>query len=457
MRQLTLLALVLYASAFVNAASPYTTPPGGSATGVPSSSQSGLVPNRAAGTGGDTVFLRDSSGRSFRGVVPYGSSFYYDRSSGGTLQRFSSAPSASVVAGSNSYYDPRTGVRVDFSKPSTAGSNPMVNPYAPSNLPQIANTQYSPLPRPISSRPEDMTREMERQINPNWTRDKADINALAKEARSKLDMQVDPDLLLPRTEDIKPVQDSNPQSAQLEERYEQIKNQTLEQIRQEQQAADEKKSRQRQDELAGVPKAIEYKSIFGSEPDTPASSSPQQDRPASPIEAKVQECFAAAQEYLKQGRYYRAADRYAFAGVLQPENATACAGQALALFGAGEYMSSAYYLSQAIQLDARIAGNKVDLAGAFKDRDVFENRMIEMSNLQQQSKSSELAFLMAYLLWQDGKTQLAQNVIQYACEVMPDNVAVKLLSEVINSPQDTSAKPSSLPATTPSDLNQKSQ
>lgn len=438
MKQLTVALVFAAAAAVAAGASPYTTPPGGSATGVPSSTQSGLVPNIPSGGSGDTVFIRNSSGQSYRGFVPYGSSFYYNRSSDSSIQRLTSDPSASRVAGSSSYFDPRTGMRVDFSKPSTGGSNPKVNPYAPSNLPQTTNTQYSLQPRPITTHPEDLTRDLNRRINPNLLTDnsktKADINILAKEARKNADRQIDPSLLLPTTPDSQTnsnLRKVSPEQQETLNRYEQIKNQMLEELRQSELDAARKKA---------------------DEADTPKDADKTEDRPrsrsgaggssstsnsknvASPITDRTMDYFAAAEEYLNQGRFYKAADTYALAAVWQPENALAYAGQSWALFGAGEYMSSAYYLSRAITANPKLAEQKINFAAILRDRDVFENRLIEITGSQERSKSGELAFLLAYVLWQDGKTMRAQDAITLAAERMPEDAAVKTMLKVITAP-----------------------
>jgi hypothetical protein len=446
MKPFMLLLWGMAVAAIAAAASPYTTPPGGSATGVPSSTQGGLVPNTPSGGAGETVFIRNSSGQSYRGFVPYGSSFYYNRSSGSSIQRLTSDPSASRVAGSSSYFDPRTGMRMDFSKPSTGGSNPMVNPYAPSNLPQTANTQYSLQPRPITTRPEDLTRDLNRRINPDLLADgfksKTDINTLAKEAHQKANQQqIDPALLLPATPDSQinsNLGQVSPEQQETLNRYERIKNQMLEELRQSELDAARKKSDDAESQDADeAEERLETESGSSSG----GHSTRSQRASASPITDRTMDYFAAAEEYLNEGRFYKAADTYALAAVWQPENALAYAGQSWALFGAGEYMSSAYYLSRAITLNPKLAGQKINVAAILRDRDVFENRLIEMAGSHDRNKSGEMAFLLAYILWQDGKTQRAEEMIRLAAERMPEDAAVKTLLGVITAPpaQETPA------------------
>ena len=147
--------------------------------------------------------------------------------------------------------------------------------------------------------------------------------------------------------------------------------------------------------------------------------------------SKFSDYMRAAEEFMRNGKFYKAADTYALAAVWMPNDPRPCLGQAFALFAAGEYMSSAFYLSRAIEMDPTIAEKKYDPAELIGDRDVFENRLIEMATWQQRSNSGELAFLMAYVLYQDGKTTRAAGSIQRAEEKMPDNKAISILKDVI--------------------------
>lgn len=148
-------------------------------------------------------------------------------------------------------------------------------------------------------------------------------------------------------------------------------------------------------------------------------------------ESKFSDYMRAAEEFMRNGKFYKAADTYALAAVWMPSDPRSYLGQTFALFAAGEYMSSAFYLSRAIEMDPTIAEKKYDPAKLIGDRDVFENRLIEMATWQQRSNSGELAFLLAYVLYQDGKTARAAGSIQRAEEKMPDNKAISILKDVI--------------------------
>ncbi len=149
--------------------------------------------------------------------------------------------------------------------------------------------------------------------------------------------------------------------------------------------------------------------------------------------AKFEEYVKAAEEFLKEGKYYKAADAYTLASIYEPENALAYGGKALALFAAGEYMSSSYFLERAITLSPEYAQRKIDLVAMLVDRDMIENHIIEMATWQQQSKSPELAFLMAFIFYQNNNIPAAKVAATLAFEKMKLNPAFKSLIQTINS------------------------
>lgn len=148
-------------------------------------------------------------------------------------------------------------------------------------------------------------------------------------------------------------------------------------------------------------------------------------------EARYNEYMQAGDEYMEQGKYYRAADSYTLASVWEERDPTAYAKRSYALFAAGEYMSSSYWLIKAITLSKEYAAKRVDLAEFIGDRDVFENRVIETGRWLEINESGAMAFLMAYVLYQDGKVLEAKEAIGIAVERMPENAAVVSLKEVI--------------------------
>lgn len=152
---------------------------------------------------------------------------------------------------------------------------------------------------------------------------------------------------------------------------------------------------------------------------------------AALAEEKFATYMNTAENFIREGQFYKAADTYALANIWKPDDARGYLGRSFSLFAAGEYMSSAFYLSRAMNLNSQETLKQYDLAAFIGDRDVFENRVLELSTWQQRSGSGELAFLLAYISYQDSKAVRAKEAIGIANTAMPDSGAVKILKNVI--------------------------
>jgi hypothetical protein len=173
---------------------------------------------------------------------------------------------------------------------------------------------------------------------------------------------------------------------------------------------------------------------------------------ASFSEAKFNQYLKAAEGYLKRGRYYQAADAYTLASVYEPENPVVYAGKSHALFAAGEYMSSALFLSRALEaypeyekkLKAKGEEPKAAkfsvftlLAPSFAliDRDKLESRAADIEQWRQETGSGELEFLLGYVYYQMGRSERAKEAVRGAFEKMPETPAVIILKEAIEHDQ----------------------
>jgi len=157
---------------------------------------------------------------------------------------------------------------------------------------------------------------------------------------------------------------------------------------------------------------------------------------------KFNQHLIVGERYLKEGKYYRSADAYTLALIYKPEEPLAYAGKSHALFAAGEYVSSALFLSRAI-----IAGSKRSKTKdcevrqflaliakhlVFIDRDKLEDRVVDLEGWQQRSGSAELQFLLSYIYYQMGKLDAAWEAIDGAYEKMPEEPAVILLKKTVD-------------------------
>jgi hypothetical protein len=384
-------------------------------------------------------------GRQFRGVVPYGSSYYTQTSSSSSVDNFlRRAGGNSITQDRNpgvygQYYDPRRTIA------SAAGRDiqgAFVAPLSPLrsgpdtsmavSLPQIMNTPFGMQQRPLSSPPSDLALILQRQMKQSQADDMLrdrikNSNILDKKTvQNENNDPLHPELLLPPLEQNKPENDleNKPDEKEIQpNRYEQIRIQMADELKQQEEEA----TRQKEVETNQDAQKDDVKGSLAE-----ASGPGKKYKTfANLAEAKAFEYMTAAQQFLKEGKFYKAADSFALAAVWQPENAASYVGQVWSLFAAGEYMSSAYYLNQILIMKPQLVTQKIDLTAMMSDRDTFENRIIEITACQERGQSGELAFLAAYMLWQDGKVSKAQEAIAKAIALIPYNPAVKALADVI--------------------------
>jgi hypothetical protein len=152
---------------------------------------------------------------------------------------------------------------------------------------------------------------------------------------------------------------------------------------------------------------------------------------ATESEDKFNYYMRSAEEFLKDGKYYRAADAYSLAGIYKSDDPLAFAGKSHALFASGEYMSSAYFLSRAINIFPQYVNFKVALAEMIPDKDMFESRIADIKRCIKLSNSPELDFLLAYIYYQLDKIELATEAIDLAAAKIPDSVSVSALKRAI--------------------------
>ncbi len=131
---------------------------------------------------------------------------------------------------------------------------------------------------------------------------------------------------------------------------------------------------------------------------------------------KFNQHITAAEVYLKEGKYYRAANAYTLASIYKPDDPLAYAGKSHALFAAGEYMSSALFLSRALEIFPEYAYFKVDIEAMVGDRDKLESRIVDVEQWLQRSEAAELQFLLGYIYYQIGRLEKAKEALKEAYE-----------------------------------------
>jgi len=149
-------------------------------------------------------------------------------------------------------------------------------------------------------------------------------------------------------------------------------------------------------------------------------------------ESKFNQHMREAEEHLKAGRYYRAASCFSLASVYQSGNPLALAGRGHALFAAGEYVSSALFLSRALAVSPEYLLMKVDLVVMLGDENKLAGRIADIEQWLAQSGSSQLQFLLGYVYYRTGQMLRAKQAIDAAYEKTPESPAVQAMKIAID-------------------------
>ncbi len=142
--------------------------------------------------------------------------------------------------------------------------------------------------------------------------------------------------------------------------------------------------------------------------------------------------FQEAQGHLKGGRYYAAADSFALASIYKPDDPLCYAGKGHALLGAGEYISSALFISRAIEANPEYVKTKIDLATTLGGRHIIGSRIADIREWLGRSGSGQLDFLLGYTYYRMGRLGPAQQAIDAAYIKMPQSAAVAAVKKAVD-------------------------
>jgi hypothetical protein len=142
--------------------------------------------------------------------------------------------------------------------------------------------------------------------------------------------------------------------------------------------------------------------------------------------------FQEARDHLRGGRYYAAADSFALASIYKPDEPLCLAGRGHALLGAGEYISSALFLSWAIEADAEYVKTKIDLAATLGGQHIIESRIADIKEWLLRSGSGKLDFLLGYVYYRMGRLGPAQQAIDAAYAKMGQSAAVAAVKKAVD-------------------------
>jgi tetratricopeptide (TPR) repeat protein len=144
-------------------------------------------------------------------------------------------------------------------------------------------------------------------------------------------------------------------------------------------------------------------------------------------QSKFNQHMRDAEEHLKAGRYYRAAGCFSMASVYQADNPLALAGRGHALLAAGEYVSSALFLSRALAISPEYLQMRVDLVAMLGDEGKLAVRIADIEQWLARSGSSQLQFLLGYVYYRTGQFLRAKQAIDAAYDKTPQSPAVQAM------------------------------
>jgi len=338
----------------------------------------------------------------FRGTVPYGSvSEFQDDLGSDDLNSFIRRSSGvSYRGGTSEYYLPSRTVTSIRRGPSSGLSRPQITfaggtgKYKPVDLsaPNPAGTYYQKRP----SLPD--LKELERRIHKQPEFDK-----LRKaDAEAELAMAEDDFDRPKKTSELDDILTSRPQKpdepANVEDTYERLK-------KARQERKDEAFRKDLMEEIAPVeiePQDDETEIPLDKDSSREPSDQTEAAEPGSLDEynkatdtharaleirgehatfaeyadAKFKKYIRTAQEFIKEGKYYLAADAYSLAEVYDLGNIEATVGMAHCLFAAGEYMSSAFLIRKTLRMQPEYAKETTPLGDLLIDRDMIEDVLI---------------------------------------------------------------------------------
>ncbi len=147
---------------------------------------------------------------------------------------------------------------------------------------------------------------------------------------------------------------------------------------------------------------------------------------------KYQSYIKTADKLLKKGEYYNAKDAYEIAGAWKNGHWRALMGRAYAHFAAGEYVSSSTCIVRAIESSGEYSDTKVDIADLIGNKELYKKHLVEVEALYEASGYYKVAFLLAYLYYENGDLDKAKGCIDSAEAVLAQSNAWKSLRDAIS-------------------------
>jgi tetratricopeptide (TPR) repeat protein len=149
-------------------------------------------------------------------------------------------------------------------------------------------------------------------------------------------------------------------------------------------------------------------------------------------QAKFSQHFQNGQLFMTAGRYYDAANSFNLALMYKPNDPSCLAGKGHALFAAGEYVSSALFISRALEVCPQYTQTEVNLATILGGNERIEKRIADVEQWLARSGSDQLGFLLSYVYYRTGKLDKAKLAVEIAYDKTPQSQSIRVLKAAID-------------------------
>ncbi len=149
-------------------------------------------------------------------------------------------------------------------------------------------------------------------------------------------------------------------------------------------------------------------------------------------QAKFDQHLRNGQFCLTAGRYYEAAKSFELALMYKPDDPFCLAGKGHALFAAGEYVSSALFISRALEVYPQYTQTEVNLATILGGNERIEKRIADVEEWLTKSGSNQLGFLLSYIYYRTDKLDKAKLAIDVVSRKVPQSPAALALKAAID-------------------------
>jgi len=140
----------------------------------------------------------------------------------------------------------------------------------------------------------------------------------------------------------------------------------------------------------------------------------------------------AGLQYLDRGQFRRAADSFALAEAYKPNDPRVLLGKSHALFAAGQFASSAFFLGKAVELDTKYVLQRRDLVKIAGTPDAFLDRFAELSESIKTEGIPQLQLLLSYVLYQMNAPEEAKAAIDKAWKKRPTSASINLFRKAVH-------------------------